>query len=239
MDKLLVMEDDPTIRQLIGEKLRSRGYGVDLYENADVRLEQDPEFSQKWDLYILDLMLPGKKSGLDFCKALKSRIPAAPVLILSALSEPAHRIQGLRAGADDYLTKPFEMEELLLRVQGMLKRRSWYASHPKNSASFRWDHCAINFVSFEGVSGEQRFLLSEKECMLMKLLIEHQNEVVSRDVILDQVWGYNVFPSTRTVDNFIVRLRKCFEKVPGRPEYIHSVRGMGYKFTSGTNNYDA
>jgi two-component system, OmpR family, alkaline phosphatase synthesis response regulator PhoP len=225
MDRVCLLEDDPTISELITKKLISRGYEVAHFDTAD-------EVNIAADLYILDVLLPGKLSGLDFCEHLKSKRPETPVLLLSALSEPADRIQGLKVGADDYLTKPFEMEELLLRVQGMLKRRSWYATHPKNQSFFEWgDNNRIDFVSYEARSGNKRFVLTQKECMLMKLLIEKENEVVSRDVILDQVWGYNVFPSSRTVDNFIVRLRKCFEKISSEPQYIHSIRGLGYKFT--------
>lgn len=226
-NRICLVEDDPTIREIVSEKLIKKGYEVSSFENAESVSQNKYD---AWDLYILDIMLSGDASGLDLCKALKSAKPTLPVLILSAMSEPSDRIEGLKVGADDYLTKPFEMEELLLRVEGMLKRRSWYASLPSDLSVFEWDDCSVDFVKFEGRKGEQKFSLTQKECMLMKLLVEKENQVVTRDEILNQVWGYDVFPSNRTVDNFILRLRKHFDN-PGDPKYIHSIRGAGYKFT--------
>jgi two-component system, OmpR family, alkaline phosphatase synthesis response regulator PhoP len=226
--KLCLVEDDPTIKELVAEKLRQRGYVVDTFESADEIIGAPIDR----ELYIVDILLRGENSGLDLCRSLRQLSPTLPILILSALSEPLHRVEGLKAGADDYLTKPFEMEELLLRVDGMLKRRSWYVRLPRNSSTFRWAENEVDFVNLQGKSGNYTFPMTQKECMLMKLLIEKEGEVVSRDEILDRVWGYNVYPSTRTVDNFILRLRKYFEKLPKAPKYIHSVRGMGYKFSS-------
>ncbi len=228
VDRVCFIEDDPTIRELVSERLVEKGYAVDAFDRAEPLLAQ-PALSS--DLYIVDIMLAGKASGLDLCQHLRRLSPTVPILILSALSDPSNRIEGLRQGADDYLTKPFEMEELLLRVDGMLKRRSWYAALPKETSVFAWGEHSIDFVKLEGKSRGQTFSLTQKECMLMKLLIEREGEVVSRDEILNRVWGYDVYPSNRTVDNFILRLRKSFEEVPKDPKFIHSVRGMGYKFT--------
>ncbi len=223
---IYLVEDDPTIRELVAEKLRATGYDVETSAVAEPFLETLPEAQ----LFIVDVQLAGRATGLDLCERIRRASPTLPVLVLSARSEPVDRVEGLRRGADDYLTKPFEMEELLLRVSGMLKRRSWYARLPFDSTVFRWSENAIDFANWtasrEGVSVE----LSEKECMLMKLLVEREGEIVSRDEILDRVWGYHSFPSTRTVDNFILRLRKVFEPDPKKPKYIHSARGMGYKF---------
>jgi two-component system, OmpR family, alkaline phosphatase synthesis response regulator PhoP len=225
--RLCLVEDDPTISELVSKKLQRQGYDVDVFAEAEGVLSQD----FRWDLYIIDVLLAGDMSGLELCTKIRGGNPTVPLLILSALSEPNDRIEGLKVGADDYLGKPFEMEELLLRIDGMLKRRSWYGKLPRNSSQFEWDDCAIDFVKFEGKRGGKRFSISQKECMLMKLLVERENEVISRDEILDTVWGYNTFPSNRTVDNFILRLRRHFDS-PGEPRYIHSVRGTGYKFTS-------
>ena len=226
-NRICLVEDDPTIRELVSEKLTKKGYEVSSFEDAESVLKDK---TQLWELYILDVMLSGDASGLELCRELKRQQPTLPILILSALSEPTDRIEGLKVGADDYLTKPFEMEELLLRIEGMLKRRSWYSSLPSNLSVFEWGDCSVDFVKFEGRRGDEVFPLSQKECMLMKLLVEKENQVVTRDEILNQVWGYDVFPSSRTVDNFILRLRKYFDN-PGNPKHIHSIRGAGYKFT--------
>lgn len=230
-ERICLVEDDPTIREFVGKKLESVGYSVDAFDAADDLLGRAPS-SLTWDLFIVDIMLRGNSSGLDLCRAVRQSSPTLPVLVLSALSEPSDRIEGLKVGADDYLTKPFEMEELLLRVSGMLKRRSWYGRLPADKDEYSWDDRAINFLKLEGRNGDSTFPLTQKEVMLMKLLIEREGQVVSRDEILDRVWGYDVYPSSRTVDNFILRLRRVFEAVPGKPRYMHSVRGMGYKFTS-------
>lgn len=230
-NRICLVEDDPTIRELVSKKLIQKGFEVESFEDAESVIAR---VDNLFDLYVLDIMLSGEFTGLDLCRKLRNKQPTLPILILSALSDPNNRVEGLKSGADDYLTKPFEMEELLLRVEGMLKRRSWYSSLPSNSSVFVWDDCSIDFVKFEGRRREKTFSLSQKECMLMKLLVEKENQVVTRDEILDQVWGYDVFPSTRTVDNFILRLRKYFDD-PGNPRYFHSIRGVGYKFTKKGN----
>lgn len=229
-DRICFIEDDPTIRELVGEKLVREGFDITSYDNAEEILKAGPK-ALNWDLYIVDIMLRGERDGLDLCRFIRRTDATVPILILSAMSEPTDRIEGLREGADDYLTKPFEMEELLLRVRGMLKRRSWYRELPKDQDEYRWGDNRIHFVRMEGSAGETSFELTQKEVMLMKLLIERQGEIVSRDEILDRVWGYDAFPSTRTVDNFILRLRKYFESEPSQPRHLHSVRGLGYRFT--------
>lgn len=226
MARICLIEDDPTIREFVSNKLRNLGYEVEEF----IASENVP--SRHWDLYIVDVMLSGEESGIDFCKRIRASIPTVPILILSALSEPPQRVRGLKAGADDYLGKPFEMDELVLRVEGMLKRSKWYDRMPRNHSLFEWEDRGVDFARFEAKVKDQVVPLSQKEAMLMKLLVEKEGEVVSRDEILDKVWGYDVFPSTRTVDNFIVKLRKVFEENTNAPKYIHSIRGMGYKFTS-------
>lgn len=228
--KLILVEDDPTIRELVAEKLRTRGFAVDAFDSAASLMTGEVTA----DLFIVDVMLKGSQSGLDLCRSLRSRAPTLPILILSALSDASDRIEGLKSGADDYMGKPFEMDELLLRIEGMLKRSSWYERFPRDSSVFQWAENAINFQTLQGRHGKSTFVLGQREGMILKLLVEKEGEVVSRDEILDQVWGYAVFPSARTVDNFILKLRKAFEDEPGTPKYIHSVRGQGYKFTSGS-----
>jgi two-component system alkaline phosphatase synthesis response regulator PhoP len=226
--RICLVEDDPTIQEIVSEKLCNCGYEVAVFSDAESVLMQPLSY----DLLIVDIMLQGDFSGLDLCSKLRDGNRELPILILSALSGPQDRIEGLRMGADDYLGKPFEMEELLLRVEGMLRRRQWYLSKSVRGDIFQWDDCEVNFLASTGKKSAASFGLGQKECMIMKLLIEREGQTVSREEILEKVWGYDVFPSNRTVDNFMVRLRKCFEEDPTRPNYLQSVRGTGYRFVS-------
>jgi two-component system, OmpR family, alkaline phosphatase synthesis response regulator PhoP len=221
------IEDDHTIRRHVAKRLGSLGYLVSCFESADaawIEFENNPS-----SLYIVDRMVPGKLSGIDFCAKVRAQSLDMPILILSALSEASNRIEGLRAGADDYLTKPFEMEELCLRVEALLKRAG--RTEPSAPGRFSWDGKTVDFERLELQAEGAIHPLAPKECQLLKLLIEREGRVVTRDEILDSLWGYQLFPSSRTVDNFIVRLRRLLEKDPSHPKYIQSVRGMGYKFT--------
>ena len=183
-----------------------------------------------------DVLLDGEPAGLELCRRLRQLSPTVPILIVSALSEPAHRIEGLREGADDYVTKPFEMDELLLRIEKILLRSAWLQRSVDGDQSFSWDGITVDFASLEANVRGNRIQMTLREAMLLRLLVELRGQVVSRDTILDRVWGNDAFPSTRTVDNFLVRLRRHFEPDPKTPRYFHSVRGMGYKFTPGSEN---
>jgi two-component system alkaline phosphatase synthesis response regulator PhoP len=152
-----------------------------------------------------------------------------PIIFLTAKDTSADRIAGLKKGADDYLTKPFHLEELLLRVNNLLRRTSKSPANTPDEYSF--GNNKVNFKTYEAEGVNGKLTLTRKEAMLLKLLIDRKNEVVSRHQILQSVWGYDVFPSTRTIDNFILSFRKYFEPEPRRPRYFHSVRGVGYKFT--------
>ena len=152
------------------------------------------------------------------------------MIITSAKDTSSDRIKGLKTGADDYLTKPFEIEELLLRMEKLLQRTNSTNGSGIDVESFEFGENTVNFKTFKGTHRQKVFDLSAKEIQLLKLLINRKNEVVSRHDILKQVWGYDVFPSTRTIDNFIASLRKRFEDDPKHPQYILSVRGVGYKF---------
>jgi len=227
-ERICLIEDDPTIRELVAEKLVQKGYFVESFSEAEALKNR----FDGYDLFILDVMLEGEQSGLELCEEIRKSNPEVPVLILSALSEPQDRIEGLRMGADDYLGKPFEMEELLLRINGMLKRRQWYAMRPPRGNVFAWEAGEVDFSNRMVKTNREKVQLSQKESMILKLLIEREGETVSRDEILEKVWGYHLFPTNRTVDNFMVRLRKIFEANPSDPKYFHSVRGEGYRFTS-------
>jgi two-component system alkaline phosphatase synthesis response regulator PhoP len=183
----------------------------------------------RFDLVILDVMMPGE-DGLSAARRL-SAAGGPPILMLSARSGSADRVAGLKRGADDYLTKPFNLEELLLRVDKLIDKNR--RLHEKTTLG---DHYAFggNSIDFKAQTATNAkgdlISLSKKEIMLLKLMIEYRNEVVSREKILQAVWGYQVFPTTRTIDNFILNFRKYFETDPREPRHFHSVRGVGYKF---------
>jgi two-component system alkaline phosphatase synthesis response regulator PhoP len=226
--RLCLIEDDVLIAKSLESFLTKKGYQVTTMTDA-----ASLDLNQNFDLYILDLLLWDGLSGYDVCKKIRAKSSLVPILILSALSEPQNRIEGLKVGADDYLTKPFEIEELSLRVSGMLKRASWYQDSLVEKSIFEWDNNKVNFLNFEGKKGKKNFSLNYKECMILKLLVQKRNQIVTRDEILNQIWGAQSFPTSRTVDNFIVKLRKYFEEDPQHPKHIHSIRGAGYKFSEG------
>jgi two-component system, OmpR family, alkaline phosphatase synthesis response regulator PhoP len=230
--ELLVVEDDPHLAAGVAENLRAEGYPV-------MRVG-DGEQALKWlaahgcALIVLDVMLPGM-DGFAVCRALRERGDNTPVLFLTARGDPADRIRGLEAGGDDYLAKPFHLQEFLLRVRAILRRWDWYrsASASPATAVLRFGGNEVDFRAFRGRSwnGEAQEL-TEKEAMILKVLAEHVGEIVSREDLLERVWGYDVFPSTRTVDNFILRLRKRFEHDPAKPRHFLTVWGVGYRFLS-------
>jgi two-component system, OmpR family, alkaline phosphatase synthesis response regulator PhoP len=180
---------------------------------------------------ILDVMLP-ELDGISVLENIRLQNNDLPVLILSAKSSSADRVLGLKKGADDYLTKPFNLEELLLRVNKLVQKGRQLTTRQPMEQTYQFGNNKIDFKSLECItrSGE-KIMLTKKEIMLLKLLIENKNEVVTREKILQSVWGYNVYPTTRTIDNFILNFRKYFEEDSRNPKYFHSVRGIGYKFT--------
>lgn len=224
--RILLVEDEEQLRKIIKMNLEMEGFEVIATDNGRIALELTDQ--QHFDLLILDVMLP-EVSGFQICEQVRLRNAKVGIIIVSAKDTSLDRITGLKLGADDYLTKPFNLEELLLRVHNLLKRSSEEGA--KELEQYEWGGNKINFVTYQstGVVGE--FQLTKKEVLLLKLLIERQNEVVSRQQILQTVWGYDVYPSTRTIDNFILSFRKYFEKDPKEPVYFHSVRGVGYKFS--------
>ncbi len=225
MQRILLVEDEDHIRKLITLNLELENYEVVSTGNGKTALELIA--GQHFDLLILDIMLP-EVNGLQICEQVRLKDADVGIIIVSAKDTPSNRIEGLKLGADDYLTKPFNLEELLLRVSNLLRR----TNEEKKEAvqHFQFGDNKIDFVSYEAVGVDGPFRLTTKEVMLLKMLIERADEVVSRKQILQNVWGYDVFPSTRTIDNFILNFRKYFEKDTRNPEYFHSVRGVGYKF---------
>ena len=229
--RILLVEDELTLAAGIRENLEAEGYGVEHLARGNEALEAI--LHREFDLVVLDVMLP-ELDGYTICSRAREAGRDVPVLFLTAKSEGRDRIRGLEAGGDDYLSKPFHLEEFLLRVRAILRRRLWLEAEGVKGRviSFggnEFDVRAMQARSFDG----RRHDLSQKEAMILQTLADREGEVVSRDEILDAVWGYDVFPSSRTVDNFIVRLRKRFEPRPDDPVFIHTVRGIGYRFTSG------
>ena len=228
--QVLVVEDDPHLAAGVAENLRAEGYQVSMAPDGELALTWLAQ--NGCALIILDVMLPGA-DGLSVCRALRARGDTTPVLFLTARGDPADRVRGLEAGGDDYLAKPFHLQEFLLRVRAILRRWDWYRSASATSATavLRFGGNEVDFRAFRARAwnGEAQEL-TEKEAMILKVLAEHAGEIVSREDLLDRVWGYDVFPSTRTVDNFILRLRKRFERDPATPRHFLTVWGVGYRF---------
>ncbi|HEY3286750.1 MAG TPA: response regulator transcription factor [Gemmatimonadaceae bacterium] len=226
---LLLVEDEPNLARGIRENLEAEGYAVEVV--MDGRVALDRVLAREYGLVILDVMLPSI-DGFAVCEAMRREGRDTPVLFLTARGGPDDRIRGLAVGGDDYLPKPFQLRELLLRVAAILRRRMRYDAITAREPVVRFGGNEFDFRSFRGRShdGNEQFL-TQKEAMILKVLVEREGQVVWRDDILDLVWGEDVLPSTRTIDNFIVRLRKRFEPDPEQPRHFHTVRGIGYRFT--------
>ncbi len=225
--RLLLVEDEEALRLSLKLNFELEGYDVTMASTGPDALERMR--GAHFDVVIMDVMLPGM-DGYSVVESIRLEGDGTPVLFLTARTAPADRIRGLRTG-DDHLGKPFELEELLLRV-AKLTQRSQQGVSSALPTSFSFGGNKVDFNSYE-IQGRDGLAhtVSQREMMLLRLLIEHSGEVVSREEILQKVWGYNVFPTTRTVDNFIVAFRKYFEPDVRSPRYFHSVRGVGYKFT--------
>jgi DNA-binding response OmpR family regulator len=227
--KIVVVEDEAHLAKGLQFNLEREGYRVTLVDNGQSAL--DLLGKEEFDLMILDIMLP-KVSGLEVARRIRKTNMRFPILMLSAKSTDEDRELGLQAGADDYLTKPFHLPELLLRVKGILRRWEWYKEPVHDQKVFQFGDMWINFASgkAKGCSGE--FYLTAKEALLMKLLVKNKGNIVTREELLEKVWGYDPQTETRTVDNFVARLRKYFEKKPQSPKYIITHREKGYEFKS-------
>jgi len=228
--RILLVEDESNIADALKFNLEQEGYSVTIISNGKIAIEVFEK--QRFDLVILDLMLPGA-NGFDVLESIRIKDETTPVLIVSAKYQDTDKIKGLKIGADDYLTKPFNLEELLLRIQRLLKRSTLVQQSSSKLLvdQHSFGENTIFFSRQEAKTHSGSIVLTAKETEIMKLLIQNDGEVVSRETILSRVWGYDVYPTTRTIDNFIARLRKYFETDPGNPKYIHSIRGVGYKFT--------
>lgn len=226
---ILLVEDEENLLEALKLNLELEGYEVTCANNGAIALKKVEE--EYYDLILLDVMLP-EVDGFDVCETIRLNNIDTPIIMLSARSGSADRVAGLKRGADDYLTKPFNLEELLLRVEKLIEKNR--KLHEKTSLGdhYSFGGNTIDFKAQTAVNTKgENISLSKKEIMLLKLMIEYRNEVVSREKILQAVWGYQVFPTTRTIDNFILNFRKYFEEDPREPRHFHSVRGVGYKFS--------
>ena len=226
---ILLVEDEENLQEALKLNLELENYEVTgVYDGVEALQAVQQEH---FDLIILDVMLP-ELDGISVCENIRLQNNDIPILILSAKNSSADRLLGLKKGADDYLTKPFNLEELLLRVSKLVQKSQRLAIRQPLEQQYQFGKNQIDFKALECTTKDgEKITLTKKEIMLLKLLIENKNEVVTREKILQSVWGYNVYPTTRTIDNFILSFRKYFEDDSRNPKYFHSVRGIGYKFT--------
>ncbi len=224
MTRILVVEDEPPILRGLADNLKCESYEVLTAADGETGLRLLRE--SKPDLIILDLMLP-KLGGYELCRRVRAEGTTTPILILTARGDETDRVLGLDLGADDYMTKPFSIRELLARVRAILRR-----VHPPHSLpdELRFGDVVVNFRSFEAKRGGKVLEMTKKEFSVLRLLAAHPGEVISRDELLNEVWGYDNYPSTRTVDNHIASLRAKLELNPADPIHIKTVHGVGYKF---------
>jgi DNA-binding response OmpR family regulator len=224
METILVVEDDPAIRLGLVRNLGFEGYRV--VEAATGPAGLDAVYRDRPDLVLLDVMLPGM-SGLDICKEVRKHDPTVPILVVSARSQEEDRVAGLDLGADDYIPKPFRVKELLARVRAALRRRRAMAGEAE---AFRFGRCTVDFGGRRLLVDDEPVECSTKEFELLRYLVRHRGKVVSRDQILNRVWGWDYEGTARTIDNFVQKLRGKIGDDPDAPRWIRTVRGVGYCF---------
>jgi len=222
---ICLVEDEQSLIEMIQFNLELDGYDIFAIRDGGLAKEHF-ELKIDYDLFILDVMLP-RISGLDLCKIIRER-SQAPILFLSAKGTTQDRIEGLKIGANDYLPKPFDLEELILKVKILTKKEG-----EQKDFLLQVGELVVDFNTFEvrSLENEIMHLFSNREIGLLKLFHEKEGKVVSRDEILDRVWGKDSYPTARTIDNYILSFRKLFEEDPKNPKFFHSIRGVGYKFT--------
>jgi two-component system alkaline phosphatase synthesis response regulator PhoP len=227
--RLLLVEDEPGLIMTLTDRLLAEGYEVESATDAPTGLETAS--TGTFDAILLDVMLPGG-NGLDVCRTLRQRGVQTPILMLTAKGQVVDRVVGLKLGADDYLVKPFEMAELLARVEALLRRSGTTSTATFTGEAFRFGDISVDFRRAEVIKAGQTLDLSAREFKLLKYFVEHRGAALSRDELLNEVWGYNAMPSTRTVDVHVAWLRQKLEDNPRHPQYIITVHGLGYKFVA-------
>jgi two-component system, OmpR family, alkaline phosphatase synthesis response regulator PhoP len=231
--RILLVEDEETLAVGLEFNLTDEGYAVKWAKDGREALKMFDAGS--FDLIILDVMLP-YFNGFEIAEKIRAIAPQMPILMLSARTSVQDKIKGLEQGADDYMTKPFHLEELLLRIRGMLKRKLWYNESSGLNPVYKFGDNQINFENFSCTAGLKKFNLTQREAMIMKYLIEKKGKIVSRKELLENVWHISPEIETRTVDIFISHLRKYFEIDPENPVYITSIRNAGYLFNEEKSN---
>lgn len=226
--RILLVEDEEHILEAVKTNLELEEFEVVTATDGARAMELFA--GQRFNLVILDVMLP-KASGFEVCEKIRLEDLDTPILFLTAKGDSADKVRGLKLGADDYLTKPFNLEELMLRVKVLIKHSMKGTEAESELKSYSFGGNEVNFSTYEAKGVNGNFTLTKKEAKLLKLLIDRKGEPVSRQQILQYVWGYDVYPSTRTIDNFILSFRKYFEQDIKESRHFHSVRGVGYKFT--------
>jgi two-component system alkaline phosphatase synthesis response regulator PhoP len=224
--RILLVEDEANLRRTVTDLLKSDGYVVE--SSGDGLEAQNMAMSQAYDLIILDVMLPSR-NGFDVCRHLRKNGVNTPILMLTARSELNNKVQGLKAGGDDYLTKPFETPELQARVEALLRRTA--GSTRAEIKAYDFDGIHVDFITARVTKNGKAITLGERECRLLRYLVERKGMVLSRDELLQEVWGYKSVPLTRTVDVHIAWLRQKIEDDPKSPQYIVTVHGQGYRFS--------
>lgn len=224
---IMLVEDENHLARGICFNLEEEGNRVSHFENAERALAALE--IERFDLVILDVMLPGM-DGFQACRAIRVVDPRVPILMLTARSEDADRVEGLENGADDYLTKPFNLVEFLLRVKGMLRRSSWYRPDPVEEG-YRFGDNEVFLLSYRARTAQGEIDLTEMEVRVLSLFFQKEGQAIHRSDLLRSVWGYSSDTETRTLDNFIVRLRKYFEPDPSHPKHFLTVRAVGYRFS--------
>ena len=226
--RLLVVEDEQHLAEVIADNLEVEGYHVSVVGDGSDAFERIS--AETFDLVLLDVMLPGM-DGFSVCKKVRAMGNEVPILFLTARGERDDRVRGLELGGDDFLAKPFDLRELILRVRAILRRGQWMAEPALSGDVLSLGDAEVDFRAYRARVSGREVGLSKKEVLILRSLAERPGEVVSRAEILDRVWGYDAFPTTRTIDNFIVRLRRALEPDPQHPRYIHTIRGIGYRLT--------
>lgn len=222
--RILITEDEPSMRRGLQDNLEFEGYEVEVAENGVVGLKKI--LASSFDLILLDVMMP-EMSGFDVCKKAREAGIETPIIFLTAKGEEIDKVVGLELGSDDYITKPFSVRELLARIKAVLRRKNPVLDKPKDSVQV--GKLKVNFAAFTAEDKTGEVKMSHKEFAILQYLLDRKNEIISRNDLLEKVWGYDEMPTTRTVDNFMVKLRHKVEEDANNPKIIITVHGTGYK----------